>query len=114
VFDEYRSQFKIADMLNYLDGYPLELPCRYYDKQACYTTVYIISNIPLERQYPNVQNDEKTTWQAFLRRINNVYNFDDPIQRHKLFDGVPNKNHLYIDPKQIELVPIEPPDDMPF
>jgi hypothetical protein len=110
VFDEYRSQFKVADMLNYLDGYPLELPCRYYDKQACYTTVYIISNIPLEQQYPNVQKDEVATWQAFLRRINNVYNFDDEKQRQKLMNGEPNKNHLYIDetdPKQIDLVPIE-------
>jgi hypothetical protein len=115
VFDEYRSQFKIADMLNYLDGYPLELPCRYFDKTACYTTVYIVSNIPLEQQYPNVQNDEPNTWQAFLRRINNVYNFDDKEQRQKLMNGEPNKNHLYVDPKQIELVPIQIDDkDLPW
>lgn len=34
VFEEYRSQFKIADCLTYLDGYPLLLPCRYFNRQA--------------------------------------------------------------------------------
>lgn len=35
---------------NILDGYPLELPCRYANKQACYTEVYLVSNLPLERR----------------------------------------------------------------
>ena len=37
IFEEFRSSFKIEDMLNYLDGYPLMLPSRYNDKEACYT-----------------------------------------------------------------------------
>ena len=72
LFDEFRSSLTVADMLKYLDGYPLMLPCRYSDKVACYTTVYIVSNIPLERQYPNVQLEEPETWKAFLRRIHEV------------------------------------------
>lgn len=50
VFEEFRSGFAFSDMLNYLDGYPLELPCRYANKYACYTKVYIITNIPLSQQ----------------------------------------------------------------
>ena len=73
LFDEFRSSIKIIDMLNYLDGYPLMLPCRYNNKVACDTKVYIISNIPLNKQYLNVQKDEKATFTAFLRRIN--YNY---------------------------------------
>ena len=75
VFDEFRGQFKIGDMLNYLDGYPLELPCRYANKSAAYTKVYIISNIDLKRQYSKVQVDEYETWRAFLRRIHTVQVF---------------------------------------
>lgn len=71
IFDEFRSSLPITEMLNYLDGYPLSLPCRYADKTACYTKVYIISNIPLGDQYPNIQRDEPVTYHAFLRRINN-------------------------------------------
>ena len=70
LFDEFRSDLPLKDMLKYLDGYPLRLPCRYEDKVACYSTVYLISNIPLDKQYPNVQQDEPESWRAFLRRIN--------------------------------------------
>lgn len=75
VFDEFRSQLRISDMLNYLDGYPLMLPCRYANRQACYTKVYLISNIPLEQQYRGVQMDEPLTWKAFLRRIHHVVEY---------------------------------------
>ena len=72
VFEEFRSSLPISDMLNYLDGYPVELPCRYANKVACYVTVVIISNIPLEQQYPNVQTDNPETWAAFRRRIHHI------------------------------------------
>lgn len=72
VFEEFRSSLPIGDMLNYLDGYPVELPCRYANKVACYTKVYMISNIPLEQQYPNIQLDQPETWAAFCRRIHHA------------------------------------------
>lgn len=80
-FEEFRSSLKIQDMLNYLDGYPLELPCRYSNKIVCYTLVYIISNIDLAEQYPSVQLEYPETWQAFLRRINfvKIYSKDSAI-----------------------------------
>ena len=72
IFEEFRSSLKIDDMLKYLDGYPLMLPCRYADKVACFTKVFIISNIPLKQQYPNIQVDNPETWAAFRRRIHSV------------------------------------------
>lgn len=76
-FDEFRSSFKkIADMLSYLDGYPLELPCRNKDRVARYTIVYIASNIGLDKQYVDVQENEPETYKALLRRIHNVIRFD--------------------------------------
>lgn len=77
IFDEFRSDLRIGDMLQYLDGYPIELPARYANKQACYTTVYIISNLPLENQYVTTQIESPETWQAFLRRINRVRIFEN-------------------------------------
>lgn len=75
IFEEYRSCFKVGDMLNYLDGYPVALPCRYNNKWACYTKVFIVSNIPLGQQYTNLQRDENSSFLAFLRRIHHVYHF---------------------------------------
>ena len=73
--DEFRSSLLIGDMLDYLDGYPLALPARYANRQACFETVYIISNIDLTEQYPNVQLNEPATWKAFLRRIHHVIEY---------------------------------------
>lgn len=86
VFDEFRSSLKISDMLNYLDGYPLMLPCRYNNKVACYTKVFIISNIILSDQYLSVQKSEFETFKAFIRRINNIYQFSKFGKIKKFFD----------------------------
>lgn len=75
IFEEFRSSLKIQDMLNYLDGYPLDLPCRYNNKIACFTKVYIISNISLNDQYYDIQRNYEETWKAFLRRIHEVQVF---------------------------------------
>ena len=72
VFEEFHSQIPIEAMLNYLDVYPLMLPARYNDRVACYTVVYITSNIPLDEQYQDIQRYKLETWRAFLRRINTV------------------------------------------
>lgn len=75
LFDEYSSNFKIRDLLNYLDGYPLTLPARYSNRVACYTKVYIISNLCLFQQYTNEQYHSPTTFAALLRRINKVVRY---------------------------------------
>ena len=69
LFDEFRSQLPLSAMLGYLDGYPVELPCRYANKQARFTKVFLVSNIPLEQQYPSVQIEKPGDWAAFRRRI---------------------------------------------
>jgi hypothetical protein len=75
LFDEFNSQFRIQDMNNYLDGYPIALPARYSNKQACYERVFIISNLDLKKQYPNEQQQQSEVWAAFLRRIHKVIRF---------------------------------------
>ncbi len=75
VFEEFHSQIPISAMLNYLDIYPINLPARYNDRVACYTKVYLTSNIPLEQQYRDIQRDKLETWRAFLRRIHNIIEY---------------------------------------
>lgn len=77
IFEEFNSNFKIQDMLIYLDGYPVELPCRYVNKVACFTKVYIISNVDLTQQYLKVQSESPETWKALLRRIHKVVMYTD-------------------------------------
>lgn len=77
IFEEFRSSLKIDDLLKFLDGYPLELPCRYANRQACFTEVYFATNIPLLDQYPNIQTLQQETWHALLRRIHEVHIYDN-------------------------------------
>lgn len=74
IFEEFRGGLKHGDMLNYLDGYPLLLPCRYFNRQACYTKVFIITNIAPDEQYLNVDRESRA---AFWRRIHIVKHFED-------------------------------------
>ena len=78
LLDEYSSNFKIRDLLNFLDGYPLKLPARYSNRVACYTKVYIISNLCLTKQYPEEQYRSPETFAALLRRIQKVIHYTDP------------------------------------
>ena len=75
LFEEFRSSLSLGDMLKYLDGYPVVLPCRYSNKQACFTKVYITTNISLAEQYKNVQRDCVEDFHAFLRRIHSVKHY---------------------------------------
>ena len=71
-FEEFRSSMRISEMLLYADIYPIELPARFSNKYACYNKVYIISNWCLEKQYAEIQREDKESWEAFLRRIHKV------------------------------------------
>lgn len=99
IFDEFRMDFKIGVMLNLLDGYACMLPCRYNDKIACYTKVYVISNITLFEQYPNIKREQEKTYEAFLRRFHHFKHYeknpDGSITIYE-FDSIDDyKNHLY-------------------
>lgn len=72
VFEEFRSDLPVGNMLNYLDIYPLQLPARYNNRQACYNFVYIVSNWKLDDQYHNVRLEQTETWNALIRRIHKV------------------------------------------
>lgn len=69
VLDEFYSQIKFPLLLQLLDIYPVRLPARYHDRQACYTKVFILSNVPLSAQYAEEQGRNPAGWQALLRRI---------------------------------------------
>lgn len=106
-FEEFRSSMRISKMLLYCDIYPIELPARYSNKYACYNTVYIISNWCLEKQYMEVQREDKESWEAFLRRIHKViiYSRDGSIKEY-------NSVKAYLD--RDEFVEIDNDVDTPF
>lgn len=92
ILDEYRSNYTISNFLTYLDGYEkTSLPSRYSNKSALYDIVFIISNIPLYQQYPNV--DEKTKI-AIKNRITYDVQFTKAeitlLQKGRVIKRIPN------------------------
>ena len=87
MFEEFYSSLSLRQMLLFCDIYPIELPCRYINKVACYEKVYIVSNWPLEQQYSHQQMFDTETWKAFLRRIKRVITYDENGNRTE-YDSV--------------------------
>ena len=102
IFEEFRSGLKHGDMLNYLDGYPLLLPCRYFNRQACFTRVYILTNIPPDEQYTGI---DRETREAFYRRIHTVLEYR-PDGTPATYQGV--KAYMQKTPAPSELEPYAP------
>lgn len=101
IFEEFRSSIRLSDMLNYLDGYPLELPCRYANKYACFTKVFLISNVPLSDQY---KDDKYENTQAFYRRIKTVRHHTDKGVQEMRIQFIKDGFRLLLDG---EVVPFE-------
>ena len=64
------------------DTYAMTLPARFYDRQASFTKVYIIANIPLSEQYKEVQETRPEIYKAFVKRINTIIRFDSYGRQH--------------------------------
>lgn len=90
IFEEFRGGIKHGDMLNFLDGYPLLLPCRYFNRQACFTKVFIVSNLPPDQQYLNV---DRSSREAFFRRIHEVIHFSSSgVVSYPSFDAFKHRS----------------------
>lgn len=70
--DEFYGGIEFNLLLNMLDPYPMQLPARYSNKWAAYETVYVVSNVPLSKQYTQVQFSNPEGYKALLRRFESV------------------------------------------
>lgn len=84
VFEEFRGQLPLIEMLNYLDIYYCLLPCRYGDQTSLYTKVYIISNEPFHTLYPWERRKLPDTYKAFCQRIAKIGHLKDYLKQDAL------------------------------
>lgn len=78
IFDDFRDDmFHLVELLRWLDIYPIELRCRYSNKQACFTKVYFTSNVPFDALYTYIQREDKESWNAFCRRFHCIKKFEN-------------------------------------
>lgn len=107
LLDEYRNSLPFSLILALCDGHPLTLNCRYANRVCLHETVYIVSNISLEEQYPNIQREEPESWKAFLARINHVrhyynigkyrdYTMEEYLKRNEKFRPIDESEQMDI------------------
>lgn len=109
VFEEFRNTFQLTDMLNLLDGYPVQGRAMHGFRQLGYNKVFICSNWKLYEQYQNIQAEHPQDWQAFLRRINKIiikefdketifYQKNRGTKENPQYDFISDEGVSYFDP----------------
>ena len=68
IFDEFFGTVKFDELMNWLDSEPCMLPARYSDKVACYSEVFICSNLAPWDMYKSMTNRDERIG-GFYRRI---------------------------------------------
>lgn len=93
VLDEFASQLPFQLLLNVLDRYPLRLPCRYADRYAGWTDVWIVSNKPLAEQYENMDVRVRP---ALDRRISEVIHMTGETVSQDSVEGDDDDDDWYL------------------
>lgn len=68
LLDEFAGQISFEFLLQVLDKYQLELNARYRNKWACWTQVWIVSNLPME-SLPYYRRVSPEQWRALCMRF---------------------------------------------
>lgn len=103
ILDEFDGSMSLTLLLNILDGYSMELPARYENKYARYTSVVIISNRRLGDLYTYLIEDSPERLRALYRRIDR-YAFMDSSQSiiDKSLPTIDNTHHYIVDPYTVD------------
>ena len=97
LLDEFTGKMDIEFVNNLLDKLPLELPARYSNRVACFTDIYIVSNLPMSELYKDVPTEVR---KAFVERFHNIIFF---YERYKYRYELENKMRPLTEAEQLEL-----------
>lgn len=74
LLERFRGDIPLRDLLALCSGYPTTLPARYTDRMACYTMLYITSDLGPDLQYP-CGDYSVPRMNEFLGRIDRIIEF---------------------------------------
>lgn len=77
LLDEFRGDFPLAELLQLLDRYPVQLDRRYENSWAAWTKVYICSNWPLEDLYRAAPPADRAALRRRITKIIHMKGADD-------------------------------------
>ncbi|MCL2546292.1 MAG: hypothetical protein FWE06_03740 [Oscillospiraceae bacterium] len=77
LLDEFDSSITYSILNGYIDRRKVKLSARYHKRTVCYEKIYIVSNLPLEKQYEKLKKDNRAFYDTFIRRIDKVMVYTD-------------------------------------
>lgn len=72
LLDNFQNSLCIDDLIALLDIFPMYLPARFYDRYSVYEFVYLLSVLPLENQYKDIQKHYPLKWNALINKISKI------------------------------------------
>lgn len=107
--DEFRGQIPFSQFMNLLDGYRVQIPCRYSNGYALWTEVHIFTVLPPEMIYKAMVEENRgiDTYEQLSRRINFVvYHYRENFV-YKAFELPMEKYTNYDDLRRLAKMPPE-------
>lgn len=117
--DEFRGQMRFQLLLNYLQGYKIQLPCRYANSFALWDEVHIFTVLPPELVYQKMVDDNQhlDTYSQLKNRIDYVVfhqkigfeyqQFSVPMSQYKSYDDLRRQAFKNVSFEQINISDFE-------
>jgi len=89
ILDEFRGQIRFSVLMNLLDVYRIQLPCRYSNLYSLWSEVHVCTVLPPDAVYKKMVDDFQSydTYEQLRRRINTiVYHYIDDDGKFKVFE----------------------------
>lgn len=94
--DEFRGQLRYSVLLNMLDGYKMQVHCRYTNVYTLWTEVHITSVLPPELVYQRMVEENRNidTIKQLMRRISFIdYHYKQKNGEYKVFRQKSSEYH---------------------
>ena len=107
--DEFRGQIPFSQLMNLLDGYRVQIPCRYSNGYALWIEVHIFTVLPPEMIYKTMVEENRgiDTYEQLRRRIDFVVYHYRENGEYKTFELPMEKYTNYEDLRRLAEMPPE-------
>ena len=107
--DEFRGQIPFSQLMNLLDGYRVQIPCRYSNGYALWIEVHIFTVLPPEMIFKTMVEENRgiDTYEQLRRRIDFVVYHHRENGEYKTFELPMEKYTNYDDLRRLAEMPPE-------
>ncbi|MBR2213936.1 MAG: hypothetical protein IJ889_05820 [Eubacterium sp.] len=77
VFNDFYSSLSLRTLLKYMSGKPIALPARFRNRVACFTDLFIISEIAADEQFKSEKYKSPKLYEKYIRSIDHYFEYEN-------------------------------------